>query len=152
MKSLLAILAICALFTLPAYAQDQSGTDTENAAETGAENGAEAEEANGEEAQENGEETVSSEEADEAAEVISGIAEDKAKADGYCAIFKEMEAAPEGDEAKATELSTKMEEYIKGLGDDAVSAFATADSIDAESEDGQKVQEALEELNEKCGA
>jgi hypothetical protein len=130
MKFFIAATALVALFAMPVYAQ----TDTEN--ESGQE-----------------EETVavSTEEIQAAAEVISGIAEDQAKVDGYCAIVKEMEAAPEDDEAKAEELSIKMDDYLAGLGEDVADAFATADSVDPEAEDGQIIGDALEELIEKCG-
>lgn len=131
MRSFVVATALAALLAMPVYAQ------------TEAENGAEQEEETVE---------VSAEEVEAAAEVIAGISEDQAKVDGYCAIVKEMEAVPEDDEAKAEELYSKMDEYLVGLGDDVVNAFITTDSVDPESEDGQKIGEALEELIEKCGS
>jgi hypothetical protein len=129
MKALIAATVLATLFAMPVYAQ----TDDDNGAE---------------------EETVtiSAEEAAEAAELISSIGEDQAKLDGYCAIIKEMEAAPEDDEAKAEELYTKMDQYLAGLGDDVADAFAAADSVDPASAEGQAIEESLEDLSEKCGA
>lgn len=129
MKSIIAATALAALFAMPVYAQTE--TDNGEQEETV---------------------TVTAEEAAAAAEIISSIGEDQAKADGYCAIIKEMEAAPEDDEAKAEELSGKMDEYLAGLGEDVADAFATADSVDPESAEGQSLEEAFEELSEKCGA
>lgn len=130
MRSFVAATALATLLAMPVYAQTEGENATEQEEETV---------------------TISAEEITAATEVISGIAEDQAKVDGYCAIVKEMEAAPEDDEAKAEELSTKMDEYLTGLGEDVSDAFVTADSVDPESEDGQKIGEALEELIEKCG-
>jgi len=131
MKSIIAATALAALFAMPVYAQ----TDGNNAA------GQEEETA-----------TVSAEEAHAAAEVISGIGEDQAKVDGYCAIIKEMETVPENDDAKAEEFSGKMDEYLASLGEDVADAFTTADIVDPESEDGQKIEAALDGLSQKCGS
>lgn len=130
MKNLIAIGAFCALFALPAMAQDKAPAEGEEVAT----------------------EAVTTEEVDAAVETIDGVAEDQAKADGYCAIYKEMEAAPESDEAKAEELSTKMDTYIAGLGEDVADAFALVDTVDPETEDGAKLEEAIGALDEKCAS
>jgi hypothetical protein len=129
MKALIAAAALATLFAMPVYAQ----TDEENGAE--------------EEAV-----TVTAEEATAAAATISSVGDDQAKLDGYCAIMNEMEAAPEDDEAKAEELGGKMDQYLAGLGEDVADAFGTADGVDPASAEGQTLEEALEELGEKCGA
>jgi hypothetical protein len=129
MKALIAATALATLFAMPLYAQtdDDNGADEETV-------------------------TITAEEANAAAATISSIGEDQAKLDGYCAIMKEMEAAPEDDEAKAEELGGKMDQYLAGLGEDVADAFAAADSVDPESAEGQTIEEAFEELSEKCGA
>lgn len=129
MKALIAAAALASLIAMPVYAQtdDDAGGDEEMVA-------------------------ITAEEATAAAATISSIGDDQAKLDGYCAIFKEMEAAPEGDEAKAEELGGKMDQFLAGLGEDVADAFGAADSVDPASAEGQTLEEALEELGEKCGA
>lgn len=128
MKAFIAAAALATLFAMPVYAQDDD-------------NGGEEETV-----------TVTAEEATAAAATISSIGDDQAKLDGYCAIFKEMEAAPEDDEAKAEELGGRMDQYLAGLGEDVADAFGTADSVDPASAEGQTLEEAMEELGEKCSA
>lgn len=144
MKKILVILAALAFSTYPAFAQTEEAPEveeTEEAAE--AENGEEGEDA---------EEAPSAEDIAAAAELISEVSENQEQVNGYCAIFKEMEAAPEDDEAKAEELGTRMDEYLNSLGEDVAGAFTVADSVDPESEDGQAIAESVEELNEKCAS
>lgn len=128
MKALIAATALATLLAMPAYAQTEGEEQEEETV------------------------TISAEEAEAAAEIISSIGEDQAKLQGYCDIIKEMEAAPEDDEAKAEELGGKMDQYLTDLGEDVADAFGAADSVDPESEEGQKIEEAFEELSEKCGA
>lgn len=129
MKSFIVATALAALFAMPVYAQ------------TDAENGTESEEATV---------TLTAEEAQAVAEIISSIGEDQAKTEGYCAIIKDMYAVSEDDEAKQEELGEKMDEYLTNLGDDVAEAFNTADGVDTESEAGQIIEGAFDDLEEKC--
>jgi hypothetical protein len=61
-----------------------------------------------------------------------------------------MEGIAEADEAKAEEVATKMDAYLTTLGDDVAEAFATAEDVDPESEDGQKIDAALDAIEAKC--
>ncbi len=124
MKNLIAIAAVSALFAFPALAQTEQNGDAEE---------------------------ITAEEIAAAAEVISEISEDQAKADGYCAIIREMEAVPEADEAQAEQVGMKMEEYLNSLGEGVADAFGVLDAVDLESEAAASLSEALEELDEKCG-
>lgn len=128
MKHLIAIGTIFAFLTLPVMAQDQTEEETAEA-----------------------EVEITAEEIAAAAEIISEISEDQAKADGYCAIIKEMEATPEDDEAKADDLANRMDEYLTGLGEGIADAFAIGDGFDPEAEEAASLNEALAELDEKCG-
>lgn len=91
-------------------------------------------------------------EVEAAVKTINGVASDKKKSDGYCAISKEMSALKDGEDKKAEELNTKMDNYLKGLGEPVLNAFGMAESVDPASEDGQKLDAAFTALDEKCGA
>jgi len=136
MKILISIFGVLLMLSAPAIAQDNN-----QAAET--ETPAEAE----------GEvEAPTSEEVDEAVKVINSIAEDKQKAQGYCDIAMQMDDLKEGEETKAEELGTKMDEYLTGLGENVADAFSIAEVVDPESEDGQKIDVAFGKLYEQCGS
>jgi hypothetical protein len=131
MKNFFAIAGLCTLLAAPAFAQ------TDNAPE-------------GAEAEETAVEAPTTEEVDAAVATINTVAEDPANVEGYCAISSEMEGIAEADEAKAEEVATKMDAYLTTLGDDVAEAFATAEDVDPESEDGQKIDAALDAIEAKC--
>lgn len=136
MKMLISIFGVLLMLSAPAFAQDNNeGAETETAAE-----------AEGEV------EAPTSEEVDEAVKVINSIAEDKKKAQGYCDIATQMDNLKEGEEKKAEELGKKMDEYLTGLGENVPDAFAIAEVVDPESEDGQKIDVAFGKLYEQCGS
>lgn len=132
MKKLLALAGICALLASPAYAQQQPAQP---------QGGAEA-----------AEPAPSKEEAENAAKAIEALANDQQKVAGYCAITKEMAAAPEADQKKAEELGKKMDDYLTGLGNDTAEAFGIAESVDPETDEGKKIDAAFTALEGKCGA
>ncbi|NJM34650.1 MAG: hypothetical protein HC850_08000 [Rhodomicrobium sp.] len=126
MKTLLTATAFCALFATAALAQaakEEAAAPAPTAAEI-----------------------------DAAVKAINLLATDQKKSEGYCAISKEMAALKEGDDKKAEELGTKMDDYIASLGKDIAKAFEIAESVDPESEDGKKLDAAYGSLEEKCGA
>jgi hypothetical protein len=133
MKNFFAIAGLCTLLAAPAFAQ------TDNAPE-------------GAEAEETAVEAPTTEEVDAAVATINTVGEDQAKVDGYCAISNEMEGIAETDEAKLEEVGAKMDAYLTSVGEDVADAFATADDVDPESEDGQKIDAALSALEEKCAS
>jgi hypothetical protein len=131
MKKVLALAGLCALLAAPAYAQQQPAQP--GAAEPAAE-------------------APSKEEAEKAAKTIETLTGDQKKVEGYCAITKEMAAAPEGDQKKAEELGKKMDDYLNGLGNDTAEAFGIAEAVDPETEEGKKIDAAFTALEGKCGA
>lgn len=101
--------------------------------------------------QDNAAEAPTAEEIDQAVKTINAFAADEAKIKGYCDITKEMGAVPETDEAKMEELGKKMDDYVTKLGEPILEAFAIAEAVDPESEDGKKIDEAFGAIEEKCG-
>ncbi|MGF1619691.1 MAG: hypothetical protein ACFCUR_03655 [Rhodomicrobiaceae bacterium] len=128
MKTFFAIAGLCTLLAVPAFAQTDNAAEGEDAAV----------------------EAPTTEEVDAAVTTINTFAEDPAKTEGYCAISREMEGVAEDDEAKAEEVATKMDEYLISHGEEIAEAFATAEDVDPESEDGQKIDAALDALEQKC--
>ncbi len=128
MKKIFAITGICALLAAPAFAQDKKAEEPADApAPTAAE-------------------------VDAAAKTINAFVDDQKKVDGYCAIMKDMDTVKEGDDAKAEEMGQKMDTYLKEQGDDVAQAFTVAESVDPETDEGKKIDEALGKLEEKCGS
>jgi hypothetical protein len=132
MKHLFASAAICALLAGPAFAQTQPAAPAAEAEEQA--------------------EPATPEQVDAAVKTISGLAADETKVAGYCAISKEMAAAPETDEAKMEELGKKMDDYLTKLGDEYAEAFAVAETVAPETEQGKKLDEAYATLETKCGS
>lgn len=130
MKKALALAGLCVLLATPAYAQQQPAQEAPDAAA----------------------EAPSKEEAEKAAKAIEALTADQKKVEGYCAITKEMAAAPENDQKKAEELGKKMDDYLTGLGNDTAEAFGIAEAVDPETDEGKKIDAAFTALEGKCGA
>jgi hypothetical protein len=127
MKKILAITGLCALLSAPAFAQTTTEAEEPDTPPT-------------------------AEEIDEAAATVTAVAGNKAQAEGYCAIMKEIEAVPEGDEEAANTLGEKMDAYLAGLGEDIADAFEVVDAVEEASPDYAKVDEAFGKLEEACGS
>ncbi|WP_125461883.1 MULTISPECIES: hypothetical protein [Rhodomicrobium] len=128
MKTFLATTAICALLTMPVFAQA---------------------------AKPEAEEPVTpptAAEVDSAVKEINALVADDKKVAGYCAIQKELAAVPETDEKKAEEVGTKMDTYLASLGEPVTEAFGVAEVVDPASEDGKKIDTAFGALEAKCGS
>jgi hypothetical protein len=126
MKHMFALTALCALLSTPVMAQAQA--PAAGAAEA--------------------EEPV---DVNAAIKTISELSGDEKKVAGYCAISKEMAGIAETDTAKMEELSTKMDTYLTGLGEQYAEAFEAVEAVTPESEDGKKLDTALGALEDKCG-
>jgi opacity protein-like surface antigen len=130
MKKALALAGLCALLAVPAYAQQpaqpQAGADAAAEAPT-------------------------KEEAAAAAKSIEAFADDAKKAEGYCAITKEMAGVAETDTKKTEELGKKMDDYLNAAGAGTAEAFGIAEAVDPESEEGKKIDAAFTKLEGKCG-
>lgn len=126
MKKILVVAGVYALLAAPVSAQNQN---SEEAAPP----------------------PPSAEEVDAAAKTITDLAADKERVAKYCAIVKEMDTLQEGQDQKAEELGKRMDEYISGEGEEIQNAFAVAELVDPESDQGPKLDEAFGKLDEACG-
>ncbi len=125
MKRIFAVTALCTFLISPAFAQTEPKEDAAQEAPTA--------------------EAIAN-----AVKSLESFIDDKAKTDGYCAILKELEAVPEGDDAKVEEVSQKLDAYIGGLSEDVQNAFTVAEAVAPDSPDAQKIDEAFGKLEEQC--
>ena len=87
-----------------------------------------------------------------AAASIEAMAADAKKAEGYCAISKEMAGVKEGDEKASEEVGKKLDDYLVSISEDTAEAFGIAEAVDPETEEGKAVDAAFAKLEGKCGA
>lgn len=85
--------------------------------------------------------------AESAAKAINQIAADAKKLESYCKVIKDMDAAGE-DEAKLDALGEQLEQLLQSFGPQYAQALEVSE--DADEADGQAIESAFENLDEKC--
>ncbi len=90
---------------------------------------------------------AASPEVESAIKTFKAIGADTGKLTTFCTMTKTMDSMGEKEDAAA---EAKIAEYMKQLGPAFEAAWKTADTVEEDSEDGQALGAALDEVAGKC--
>ena len=90
---------------------------------------------------------AASPEVESAIKAFMAVGADPAKLNAFCTMTKALDSMDETDD-DATDV--KVAELTKQLGPEFAAAWKTADSVEEETEDGQALNAALDEVAAKC--
>ena len=81
---------------------------------------------------------------------LATIPSDTEKFQAYCKVLGEMEGVAEADAAKLEALEGQLDDIIASYGSDVAQAWEVASETDPDSEDGEAIAAAFEDIEAKC--